>query len=261
MRLENKVGIVTGAGSGIGRASAELFAREGAAVVVADNREHKAAQTIEAILAAGGRAVASVTDVTQAAEVEAMVTLAESEFGGLDILYNNAGTIRPGSATDLAEADWDIVMDTNVRAVFLGAKFAVPAMRRRGGGAIVTTASISGMRADTNNIAYGAAKAAAINLTRCLAVDHAADNIRVNCVCPGVVATPPIRWLFSDPADQAAAAAASPMNRMCEPEEIADTALYLASNDASFITGQAIVVDGGMIVKSPVPEPGGPPKG
>lgn len=259
MRLENKVAIVTGAGSGIGRASAELFAREGAAVVVADNREHKAAQTIEAILKSGGVAVPSVTDVTQADDVQAMIALAQSEFGGLDILYNNAGTIRPGSAPDLEEADWDIVMDTNVRAVFLGAKFGVPALRRRGGGVIVTTASISGMVADTNNIAYGAAKAAAINLTRCLAVDHAADNIRVNCICPGVVATPPIRWLFSDPADQAAAAAAAPMGRMCEPEEIASTALYLASDDASFVTGQAIVVDGGMLSKSPVPEPGGPP--
>lgn len=143
-------------------------------------------------------------------------------------------------------------MDTNVRAAFFGAKYGVPALRRRGDGSIVTTASVSGMVADTNNIAYGAAKAAAkaaaINLTRCLAVDHAPDNIRVNCICPGAVATLPIRWLFSDPADQAAAANAAPMGRICEPEEIASTALYLASDDASFVTGQAIVVDGGQIL-------------
>ena len=201
MKLQDRVAIVTGSGSGIGQATAELFAREGASVIVADNREKRANTTVERIRDAGGRATASIVDVTVAADIERMVNDAVETYGRLDVLHNNAGTIRPGKAPDLDEADWDIVQNTNVKAIFLGAKYAIPQMHD--GGAIVNTASISGITADPASIAYGASKAAVINLTRCLAVDHAADKIRVNCICPGVIATPPIlRWIFVDEADR-----------------------------------------------------------
>ncbi len=260
MKLQDRVAIITGAGSGIGQATAELFAREGAAVIVADNREKRANATVDRISEAGGRAAASVVDVTSTADVQRMVNDALQTYGRLDILYNNAGTIRPGKAPDLDEADWDIVLNTNVKAIFLGAKYAIPQMRD--GGAIVNTASISGITADPASIAYGASKAAVINLTRCLAVDHAGDGIRVNCICPGVIATPPVlRWIFVDEADRQRIAKMHPLGRMGQPEDIANAALFLASDDASFITGEALVVDGGFTVDSRMPLGGGPPQG
>ena len=193
MLLIDKVAIVTGAGSGIGAESARRFAAEGAAVVCADIRLSRAQETAEAIGHAGGRAIAVEVDVRSAEANEAMVAAAVEAFGGVDVAYLNAGTIRPGNAVRLAEDDWDTVMDTNVKSIFLAAKYLVPEMARRGGGAIVSTASVSGLRGDPSGIAYGASKAAVINLTRCLAVDHAAQGIRVNCICPGAIDTPPIK--------------------------------------------------------------------
>jgi meso-butanediol dehydrogenase/(S,S)-butanediol dehydrogenase/diacetyl reductase len=251
MLLEGKVAIVTGAGSGIGRASAARFAAEGAAVLVADVRAAKAQVSVDAILAAGGRAVAREVDVSDAGQVEAMVAAAVEQFGGLDVLFNNAGTTRPGTAVSLSAADWEVTWNTNVSAVFFAAKFAIPAMIERGGGSIISTASVSGLAADAGEVAYSASKAAVINLTRALAVDHARQGIRANCICPGATATPPMLRAFrDDPALRETANAVQPIGRFAEPAEMASVAVWLASAESSYVTGQAIVVDGGLTAQT-----------
>jgi NAD(P)-dependent dehydrogenase (short-subunit alcohol dehydrogenase family) len=250
MLLPGKITIVTGAGSGIGRASAVRCAAEGALVVAADIREHKAQETVELIEKAGGTAVACRVDVANGADVERMVATAVDAFGGLDALFNNAGTIRPGTAVDLPEADWDLVMAVNVRSVFLGAKYAVPVMADTGGGAIVSTASVSGLEGDPASVVYSASKAAVINLTRSLAVDHARHNIRVNCICPGAIETPPVGRMLNDPQARERSERAHLLGRIGQPEEIAAAAAWLLSDEASFITGEALVVDGGLTAQS-----------
>lgn len=243
MRFQDRVAVVTGAGSGIGRASAHAFAAEGAAVVVTDLRMRAAQECVDEVLAAGGRAVAREVDVAQGAQVAAMVQTAVDEFGRLDVLFNNAATTRVGTAVELSEQDWDLIWRTNVSSVFLGAKYAIPLMTR--GGSIVSTASVSGLAADAGQVAYAATKAAVINLTRALAVDHAADGIRVNCVCPGMTATPSLlRALGKD--GRVAAEEAPPLGRLADPAEIASVALWLASDEASYVTGETVVVDGGL---------------
>jgi NAD(P)-dependent dehydrogenase (short-subunit alcohol dehydrogenase family) len=250
MLLSGKVAIVTGAGSGIGRASAVRFAAEGASVVVADIRGAKAEETVALIEAAGGRAVACAANVATPADVERMVATAVDTFGGLHALFNNAGTIRPGTAVELSPEDWDLVMAVNVRSVFLGAKYAVPVMAAGGGGSIVSTASVSGLAGDPKSVVYSASKAAVINLTRSLAVDHARDHIRVNCICPGAIDTPPVERMLSQPEAKERMVRAHPLGRIGQPEEIAAAAVWLSSDEASFITGQAIVVDGGLTAQS-----------
>ncbi|HEY2332287.1 MAG TPA: SDR family NAD(P)-dependent oxidoreductase [Acidimicrobiales bacterium] len=246
MQLSGKVAIVTGAGSGIGRASANLFASEGAAVVVADVRGKRANGTTEEIIAAGGRAVASETDISDPAQVEAMVETAIREFGQLDVLFNNAGVSVPGTALDLPTDGWDLMWRTNVSSLFHGAKYAVPHMAERGGGVIVATASISGLAADAGQVGYSCTKAAVIGLVRALAVDHARQGIRVNCVCPGMTATPPMLYALPDGPLADAAKDSPPVGRLAQPEEIAGVALFLAGDQASYVTGQAIVADGGL---------------
>jgi len=252
MLLQGKVAIVTGAGSGIGEASALRFALEGAAVVVADIRGHKAETVASAIERDGGTCVAAEVDVSRSDQVKAMVEGAVDRFGGLDVLFNNAGTVRPGSAVELDEADWDLVMAVNVRSVFLGAKHAVPVMVERGGGAIVNTASISGLHGDGGAVAYAASKAAVINLTRALSTDHAADGIRVNAICPGTIETPPVLRMLDDPEVRRRNIDAHAVGRLGRPEEIAAAAAWLASDEASFVTGEALVVDGGLRAMSPL---------
>jgi NAD(P)-dependent dehydrogenase (short-subunit alcohol dehydrogenase family) len=258
MLLSGKVAIVTGAGSGIGRASAVRFAEEGASVVVSDIRGPKAEETVAMIEQAGGTAAAFQANVAESDDVAGMVAFAVERFGGLDALFNNAGTIRPGDAVKLSVEDWDLVMAVNVRSVFLGAKHAVPAMIERGGGTIVSTASISGMAGDQASVVYGASKAAVINLTRCLAVDHARQGIRVNCICPGAIETPPIGRMLADPAARAGMERSHLLGRIGQPEEIGAAAVWLCSDESSFVTGQAIVVDGGITAKSHLGRVGDP---
>ncbi len=248
-RLADKVAIVTGAGSGIGRASAIRFAAEGASVVVVDVSQRKAASCVDEIVAAGGAAVARRVDVGDASQIEAMVGSAVETYGHLDVLYNNAAITRMGSAVALSAADWALIWNTNVTSVFLAAKYAVPFMTERGG-AIISTASVSGLLADADQIGYAASKAAVIGLTRALAVDHGPQGIRANCICPGITLTPPMMQMLADFSLTGVAGAAAPLGRCAQPEEIASVALWLATDDASYVNGQAIVVDGGMTSRS-----------
>lgn len=250
MLLEGKTAIVTGAGSGIGRASALRFADEGAAVVAADVREAKVEEVAAEIRDRGGRAVACGADVRSAADNERMVSDAVKAFGSVQAFFANAGTIRPGTAVELPEADWDLVMDVNVKSVFLAAKYVVPVMADGGGGAFVATASVSGLAGDPASIVYSASKAAVINLTRALAVDHARQGIRVNCICPGAIDTPPVGRMLAGEGARERVGAHHLLGRIGRPEEIAAAAVWLCSDEASFVTGQALVVDGGLTAKS-----------
>jgi NAD(P)-dependent dehydrogenase (short-subunit alcohol dehydrogenase family) len=250
--LENKTAIVTGAASGIGAASARRFAAEGAAVVVADTRMAKAGDVAQGIVDDGGHALAVEVDVADPESVAAMVETTVRELGGLDVLFNNAGTLRPGTAVDLSVDDWDLVMAVNVRSVFLGAKYAVPVMIERGGGSIINTASISGLHGDGGAVVYAASKAAVINLTRALSTDHAPSGVRVNAICPGTIATPPVLRMMEDPAALETNLKAHALRRLGKPEEIANAAVWLASDQASFVSGEALVVDGGLRAQSPL---------
>ena len=250
--LENRVAIVTGAGSGIGAATATRFAAEGAAVVAVDIRGAKAQATATEIEDGGGHAIAIEADVSSAPDVERMVDETVQRLGGLDVLFSNAGTLRPGSCVELSVEDWDLVMGVNVRSVFLGGKYAVPAMLARGGGSIVNTASISGLHGDGGAVVYAASKAAVINLTRAMATDHSADGIRVNAICPGTIETPPVQRMVADPAVMQVNLDAHSMGRIGQPSEIASAALWLASDESSFVTGEHLVVDGGLRSRSPL---------
>ncbi len=246
--LAGKVALVTGGASGIGKATALLFGREGAAVVVHD-RKDEGEVTARAIVTAGGRATFVQGDVTRAADAEAAVERALAEFGGLHILVNNAGIIRRASVVDTTEEEWDRVMAVNVKSVFLFSKAAIPIMARAGGGAIVNTASGWGLDGGRDAASYCASKAAVVNLTRAMALDHADQHIRVNCVCPGDTDTPMLReearQLGQDVKGFLAQSAKRPMGRMGRPEEIAKVILFLASDASSFVTGTAVVADGG----------------
>jgi NAD(P)-dependent dehydrogenase (short-subunit alcohol dehydrogenase family) len=248
-RLVDKVAIVTGAASGIGRASAELFAAEGASVLVADLRTEGCTEVAAALRARGFRAEACVVDVRDDASVQAMVARAVRAFGGIDVLFNNAGVGNYVPFDDLEPDEWDRIVGVNLKGVYLGCRHAVPELRRRGGGVILNTASLSGLQAQARNEAYCASKAGVIQLTRSLARELAEDHIRVNCICPGAVDTPLLRRFAGtgQRADEQIAAVGrrAPLGRVARPEEIAAAALFLVSDEASFITGVALPVDGG----------------
>ena len=252
-RLEGKVALVTGGASGIGKATAVLFAREGAAVVLVDLKE-EGADVAADLVRAGGRARFVRGDVTRAQDCDAAVREAVESFGRLDILFNNAGVIRRASVLETTEEEWDRAMAVNVKSVFLMARAAIPAMVRGGGGAIVNTGSGWGLVGGRNAASYCASKGAVVNLTRAMALDHAAQHIRVNCVCPGDTDTPMLReearQLGEDVAAFLKGSAVRPMGRMGRPEEIAEAVLFLASEAASYVTGTVLVVDGGGLAGS-----------
>ncbi len=252
MLLTDKVAIVTGGGSGIGEATSLRFSQEGAAVIVADMRLRKAEEVAKQINEQGGHALAIEVDVSIAESVATLVDRTVAEYGQLDVMFNNAGTLRPGTVIELDVDDWDLVMGVNVRSVYLGGKFAIPAMLNSGGGSIINTASISGLHGDGGAVAYAASKAAVINLTRAMSTDHAADGIRVNAICPGTIETPPVMRMMEDPVALEINMRAHAIGRLGRPEEIASAALWLASDESSFVSGEAIVVDGGLRAQSPL---------
>ena len=255
-RLDGKVALITGAGSGIGRQAALLFAREGAAVVAVDRDEATADETVALIGGegeAGDRrpeaAVAVAADVSVAADCEEMVAAAERAYGRLDVLFNNAGVMLSSDDDALTtdEGTWDTTMDVNAKGVFLGCKYGVPALRRAGGGAIVNTASfVAKMGAATSQVAYTASKGAVLAFTRELAVIHARDGIRVNALCPGPLRTELLMKFLDTEEKRQRRLVHIPMGRFGEATEIAKAALFLASDDASFMTGAELVVDGGI---------------
>jgi len=249
MKLSGQVAIVTGGGSGQGRATALLFAQEGARVVVGDVNDKGAAETARLInRQEGGQAIGAKVDVTKADEVSGMVDTALSHYGRLDILINNAGATLFKGIEDTTEEDWDRILNTNLKAIFLGCKYAIPAMRRSGGGSIVNIASVAGLIGMPQHFAYCAAKAGVIHFTKSLALDHGRENIRINCICPGGVLTPMLGEVINiqDPAQVERVARQHALGRVAEPEEIARVSLFLCSADASFMTGAAVTVDGGI---------------
>jgi NAD(P)-dependent dehydrogenase (short-subunit alcohol dehydrogenase family) len=247
--LAGKRALITGGASGIGRATALLFAREGAAVAVVDLDEVGGQAVVQEILEGGGRAIFVRCDVTQAADCQRAVQQTVEELGGLDILFNNAGIIRRATVVETTEEEWDRVMAVNVKSIFLLSKVAIPIMAAAGGGVIINTASGWGLVGGRKAAAYCASKGAVVQLTKAMALDHGEQNIRVNCICPGDTDTPMLRseaqQLGESYEEFLAEAARRPLRRIGRPEDIAQAALYLASDASSFVTGTALVVDGG----------------
>lgn len=251
-RFAGKVAVITGGASGIGAAAARRFHAEGASVLLADLNAG-AGEALAADLGEG-RARFRTVDVADFSAVEAMVSDAVQAFGGLDILFNNAGVGSFANVVDLPVDDWRRVIDIDLSAVFYGCKAAIPALRARGGGAIVNNASISGLAGDFSFAAYNAAKAGVINLTRAVAIDHARENIRVNAVCPGPVATPLLSVISELQGVHEAWDARVPMGRFARPEEIAAVVAFLASDEASYMTGSILAVDGGVTAHTGQPD-------
>jgi len=246
-RLKDKVCLITGGGSGIGRATCELFAREGAKVVVAD-KLLSAARVVAALI--GEAAIAIEVDVAQSASVRSMIDATIRDLGRLDVLINNAGYGIPGSVVETSEDDWDKLMAVNVNGVFFGCKYAIPVMKQQGGGVIVNTASIVANVGIRNRAAYCASKGAVAALTRAMALDHVNDKIRVNCVAPGTIDSPYFEDIIRKserPQElRRELEARQAMNRLGRPEEIANAFLFLASDESSYSTGSMLIVDGGM---------------
>jgi NAD(P)-dependent dehydrogenase (short-subunit alcohol dehydrogenase family) len=248
-RLDGKVAVITGAASGMGRATAIRFAGEGAAVVVADLNQEGGETTVRQCREHGGRAVFQKADVSAESEIKALIDRAVAEFGRLDITFNNAGLVGAlGSLEEVTVESWDKTHAILLRGVFLGIKYSIGPMRSAGGGSIISTASIAGMRGGFGPLPYSAAKAGVINLTECAAVELAKDRIRVNCICPGGINTPIMGR--QTPASEEALAHAQPMQRAGQAEDIANMALFLASDDSEWITGTSMLVDGGFMARA-----------
>jgi NAD(P)-dependent dehydrogenase (short-subunit alcohol dehydrogenase family) len=256
-RLQAKVALITGAGSGIGREASLLFAAEGASVVVVDRDEKNGRITVDAIDGAGGRAVFAAADVSSSEDCARMVQAAEREFGRLDVLFNNAGIMDSADddAVSTDEAVWDRTMNINAKSVFLGCKHGIPALRRAGGGSIINTASfVARLGAATPQVAYTASKGAVLALTRELAIVHARENIRVNALCPGPLHTELLMKFLDTDQKKQRRLVHIPMGRFGRAREIAQAALFLASEESSFVTGTDFLVDGGITAAYVTPE-------
>jgi len=249
MRLENKIALITGGTSGIGEATAILFAREGARITITGRNDDRGQAVARKIAEEGGKAVFVHTDVRTAADCGQAVGETLRKFGGLDILFNNAGVFYPHTILECTEEEWDLQMDTNLKGTFLMSKAALPGMIERGGGVIINNSSGWGIAGGDSAVAYCASKGGVVLLTKAMAIDHGKQGIRVNCICPGDVDTPMLpedarmrglKW-----EDYLEGCASRPMGRIGTSDEIAKAALFLASDDSSFMTGAALVVDGG----------------
>jgi NAD(P)-dependent dehydrogenase (short-subunit alcohol dehydrogenase family) len=247
-RLAGKVAIITGAGAGIGRSAAILFAREGAKVVVVDWNARDGEETVSMVKEFGGECVFVKADVARAEDVKGMVKMTINTYGKLDILFNNAGIVGAWVETaDYPEETWEQVIAVNLKGVFLGMKYAIPEMLKRGGGSIVNTASQAGERGQPNIAAYSASKGGVLALSRATAIEYAAKNIRINSINPGIITTPMVMNVMEKNAKaRKQFLSVVPQGRFGKPEEVAQAALFLASDASSHITGHALVVDGGM---------------
>jgi NAD(P)-dependent dehydrogenase (short-subunit alcohol dehydrogenase family) len=251
MKLQGKVAVVTGAGSGIGRASAVLFAKEGAQVIVADIRQDPGEETVRLIKDTGGEAHFVLTDVAKEQQIKSMVDQTISRWGRINILFNNAGLSLVKLLDETTEAEWDHLFGVNLKSMFFGVKYVVPHMRRQGGGVILNMGSISSMVGQLRTPAYVASKGAVLLLTKSIAADYCSENIRVNCLCPGITDTPALRAHIKAGGDPTVLfrerLARVPLGRFLSPEDIARAALYLVSDDSEGVTGIAHLVDGGLL--------------
>ena len=256
-RLDGKVALITGAASGMGKIAAQLFSREGARVVLADVTDEAGTSAAKEIQAVGGEAAYVHADVSKQSEVENAVRSAVQQFGSLNVLYNNAGIFPAddGSVTETSEHTWDRVMDINLKGVFLGCKYAIPAMIESGGGSIINVASfVALVGAATAQIAYTASKGGVLSMTREIAVEFARKGIRANALCPGPIETPLLAELLADPVRRERRLVHIPVGRFGQAQEIARAALFLASDESSFVTGATFVVDGGITAAYVTPE-------
>jgi len=257
MKLKDKVALITGGASGIGRETALLFAREGAAVVVCDVDVHGGQETVAQVEALGAQAIFVQADVSQAADCATMVAKAEETFGHLNVLFNNAGIMHSGDDNAMATEEdvWDLTMAVNLKGVFLGSKFGIPALRRAGGGAVINTASfVAILGAATPQIAYTASKGGVLAMTRELAIIHARENIRVNALCPGPLHTELLMKFLDTEEKRQRRLVHIPMGRFGEAREMAQAALFLASDDSSYVNGSTFTVDGGITAAYVTPE-------
>ena len=249
MRLTGKVAVITGAGSGIGRAAALLFAREGARVVAVDRDEESASQVTEDVRATGGHAISFRADVASQKDAQAVIDKTMAEYGKVNVLFNNAAVASYTSLLDTDETEIDRVFGTNVKSVFFLSQAAIPHMKGQGSGSIINSSSITGIVGAPGMAAYASSKGAIITLTRTMALEHAEDGIRVNCICPASVDTEMLRQAFERAPDPAVARAQNikrhPLGRLATPEDVAYFALFLASDESSFVTGGTHVIDGG----------------
>lgn len=255
MRFKDKIAVVTGAATGIGGATADAFSAEGASVVLSDVNEADLNERTERLRAAGGNCLAVVADVSSAADARRIAREAVSAFGGIDCLVASAGIQTYGTVVSTDEDTWDRTLDVNAKGVYLAAKYCIPEMAKRGGGAVVNIASVQGLFSQPNVAAYAASKGAVIAMTRTMAIDHAAENIRANSICPGSIETPLLRFAAEQmqPEDPDGAikewGGLHALGRVGQPQEMAQVALFLCSDAASFITGAAIVADGGLTIQ------------
>ena len=253
MRLKDEVAIITGGNSGIGRATAELFAKEGAKVAIAARNETLGEETVAAIRGFGGEAIFIATDVTRESQVRRMVRRTVKSFGKVTVLFNNAGVFLKGSVVDIPVEEWDWVMNVNVKGVFLCSRHVIPEMVEAGGGSIINCSSVSGVTGNAGGSAYNASKGAVHNLTKNMALDFVGRGIRVNNICPGVIETPMLVGDITDPKELKKArrrsGAKQVMGRWGRAEEVAEAALFLASRESSYVNGTSIFIDGGLLAR------------